>query len=249
MTTPAEVVSVLTDGLRPAGLDLIAPFRVRDYGAQVPARYQLPDFGRDDALGVVIGNTRAIWAPFVGSLAREPTGLRSLHPLDRYVERAVTAALAPLAAVRHQVRWAHARLTRFVAIQRVAHAAGLAFHAPCRLAIHPDHGLWIGLRAAIAFDLAAPDAFAPPPATTGPALPHPCDGCATRPCVPAFEAALAATGGRRGCDVSPWQAVREACPLAPTARYEDAEVRYHYTKDRTVLRAAVAALAGSTEVR
>lgn len=243
MITPADVVSVLSEGLRPAGLDLVAPFRVRDYGAQVPARYQLPDFGHDDAFGVVIGNTRAIWTPFVGSLAREPGGLRSLHPLDRYVERAVTAALAPLAAVRHQVRWAHARLARFVAIQRVAYAAGLAFHAPCRLAIHPEHGLWIGLRAAIAFDLAAP------PTSTAPALLHPCDGCGARPCLPAFEAALAATGGRRGCDVSPWQAVREACPLAPAARYEDAETRYHYTKDRTVLRAAVAALAGSTDVR
>lgn len=243
MTTPADVVSVLTESLRPAGLDLIAPFRVRDYDAQVPARYQLPEFGRDDAFGVVIGNTRAIWAPFIGSLAREPSGLRSLHPLDRHVERAVTAALAPLAAVRHQVRWAHARLTRFVAIQRVAYAAGLAFHAPCRLAIHPEHGLWIGLRAAIAFDLAAP------PTSTAPAVPHPCDGCSARPCLPAFEGALATTGGRRGCDVSPWQAVREACQLALAARYEDAEIRYHYTKDRAVLRAAVAAVAGSTDVR
>lgn len=247
MTSPSELVAVLAERLRPAGLDLVAPFRVRDYDAQVPARYQLPRFGRDDALGVVIGNTRAIWEPFVRALAHEPSGLRSLHPLDRYVERAVTAALAPI-RVRHQARWAHARLSRFVAVQRAAYAAGLAFHAPCRLAIHPRHGLWIGLRAVIAFDLEAPR-VAGVPALIEPADPHPCERCAERPCLPAFESALAATGGRRGCDVSPWQAVREACPLAPDARYDEAEIRYHYTKDRAVLRAAMAHLERSTEVR
>lgn len=245
VSTPIELVAAFAEHLRPAGLDLVAPFSVRDYGARVPARYRLPLFGRDDALGVVVGNTRALWEPFVASLASEPRGLRSLHPLDRYVERAVNASLASLGA-RHQVRWAHARLSRLVAIQRAAYVAGLAFDAPCRLAIHPRHGLWIGLRAAIAFDLAP--AFGAPGSTEPPA-PHPCDGCATRPCVPAFEGALAATGGRRGCDVSPWQAVRDACPLAPHARYDDPEIRYHYTKDRAVLRVAAATQACSTKVR
>lgn len=242
MSAPARLVGDLAERLRPAGLDLVAPFSVRDYGAQVPPRHRLPVFGRDDAFGVVIGNSRAIWEPFVASLAREPSGLRSLHPLDRYVESAVNGALASL-GVRHQVRWAHARLSRLIAIQRAAYVAGLAFHAPCRLAIHPRHGLWIGLRAAVAFDLD----FASGPA----GLPerHPCDGCTARPCVPAFEGALSATGGRRGCDVSPWQAVRDACPVAPAARYDDPEIRYHYTKDRSVLRDAVAVLTPSTKVR
>lgn len=245
MNLAAEILHELTERLRPAGLDLVAPFRVGTYNAQIPARYQLPVFGRDDALGVVVGNSRAIWEPFVRSLSDEPGGLRSLHPLDRYVERVVGAALAPL-AVRRQARWAHARLTRRVAVQRAAYAAGLAFPAPCRLAIHPRHGLWIGLRAAIAFDV-EPMLVAHPTGTD--TAPHPCDACAARPCLPAFESALAATGGRRGCDVSPWQAVRDACPLAPRERYVDPEIRYHYTKDRAVLRDSVAALDGSTKVR
>ena len=240
-----QLVADLAERLRAAGLDLIAPFSVRDYGAQVPARYRLPLFGRDDALGIVIGNTRAIWEPFVASLAREPGGLRSLHPLDRYVERTLKQVLAPL-GVRHQARWAHARLSRLVAIQRVAYVAGLAFHAPCRLAIHPQHGLWIGLRAAVAFDL---DYTADLPSAAGSQASHPCDGCVAKPCLPAFETALAATGGRRGCDVSPWQAVRDACPFGSAARYEDSEIQYHYTKDRSVLRDAVAARACSTKVR
>lgn len=234
-----SIVPRVMEGLASAGLDLVAAFSVQRYNEQVAPRYQLPEFGRAGTLGVVIGNSRRIWSPFLESLARDPRELRSLHPLDRYAEGAIRRALTTL-GVRHQVRWAHARLTRLVAIQRAAYVAGLASQAPCRLAIHPRFGLWIGLRAAVAFDL--PWDPADTPAGSGA---HPCDGC-HRPCVGAFERAFAATRGQRGCDVSPWLAVREACPLAADERYDDLEIRYHYTKDRGLLRGAVAAHPRST---
>jgi methylmalonic aciduria homocystinuria type C protein len=33
-----------------------------------------------------------------------------------------------------------------------------------------------------------------------------------------------------------WIDVRDACPIGKGARYSDAQVRYHYTKDRAYLR-------------
>ncbi len=233
----------LTDRLASAGLDLAATFAVQRYNEQVASRHQLPEFGHSRTLGLVVGNSRALWAPFLRSLVHDSRGLRSLHPLDRYVEVTIRGALAAL-GVRHQVRWAHARLARPVAIQRAAYVAGLALPAPCRLAIHPRFGLWIGLRAAIAFDRPW-DAGLP---ASPPTSLHPCDGC-DRPCVAAFERAVLATEGQSGCDVSGWRAVRDACPLVPDQRYDEGQIRYHYTKDRAVLRQAVASHRPSTFAR
>ncbi len=233
----------LTDGLAHAGLDLAATFVVQRYNDQVATRHRLPEFGHARTQGLVVGNSRELWAPFLHSLAHDSRGLRSLHPLDRYVEVTIREALAGL-GVRHQVRWAHARLSRPVAIQRAAYVAGLALPAPCRLAIHPRFGLWIGLRAAIAFDCPWDDGLPTSPPTRA----HPCDGC-DRPCVAAFEHAVLATEGQSGCDASGWLAVREACPLASDQRYDEGQIRYHYTKDRAVLREAVASLRPSTFVR
>jgi methylmalonic aciduria homocystinuria type C protein len=39
---------------------------------------------------------------------------------------------------------------------------------------------------------------------------------------------------------SNWVAVRDACPVGRAERYDDAQVRYHYTKDRRILERALA---------
>jgi methylmalonic aciduria homocystinuria type C protein len=91
--------------------------------------------------------------------------------------------------------------------------------------VHPVFGPWIGLRAAAVLDVDAP-AGAPPLA------PLPCRDCA-HACEPAFARALGAGDAWRA-----WLAVRDACPVGRTHRYGEAQLRYHCTKDRTVLAAA-----------
>lgn len=51
--------------------------------------------------------------------------------------------------------------------------------------------------------------------------------------MPALDAALGAEDWRR------WLAVRDACPVGRAHRYSDAQIAYHYTKDRGVLRDAL----------
>jgi methylmalonic aciduria homocystinuria type C protein len=36
-----------------------------------------------------------------------------------------------------------------------------------------------------------------------------------------------------------WLAVRESCPVGREYRYCDAQIEYHYTKDRAILRRAL----------
>lgn len=124
-------------------------------------------------------------------------------------------------------------------MQRLAHAAGLAYLSESQLSVHAEYGPWIGLRAALSVDM---------PGLSGPTsqLAHPCGGCEGR-CRPAFERAIAAITGPSSStslaqDVQQnwrlWLACRDACPTGKQHRYPDDQIHYHYVKDRNQLRQA-----------
>jgi len=212
---------------RSHGLDLAAGGRADVFHREAPEGARLPAVGREDALVIVLGNTRALWAPFVAALEREPARREVAHPLDAWIEEVVGAIAAEtLADVPHAVRFAHDPPPRRLPFARLAHAVGLGQLGPS-LCIHPEHGPWIALRAALVVGV-------PGPATAP--RPRPCDACAEQPCVPAMaEAAARATPG----DLWSWLAVRDACPVGPASRYGPRQLAYHYGRDRRMLEAEV----------
>jgi len=118
--------------LAAAGFDIVQPF----------------------ARGILIGNTRALWAPFCAARRDEP------DPLDRYTERCVAAAYPG-----RTISYAHR--PPFEPFQQYAVAAGLAWLAPTHLAIHPVYGPWFALRALVHGDGPVRAPIAPPCACTG----------------------------------------------------------------------------------
>lgn len=161
-----------------------------------------------ERLGILIGNTRALWPHFVAAM-RDDALAREPDPLERYTERAIDAAFAGA-----RIYYAHRRYGgAFVPFQHVAVATGLGALAPSRLVIHPVHGPWFALRAIVIVD-GEPPARAP--------IAQPCR-CAAA-CTTALAAALAQPRDWRA-----WVAVRDACALR-AARYSDEQIRYHYTK-------------------
>lgn len=246
MTAADAIAGAIAAACAEGGLDLTATCAAADYDAVVPAAYRLPDVGRfaaDDidtarvrslsrprALVVVVGNTRTMWPHVVRTAGP--------HPVDTHVARVVHGAVErALAAVeprpRVEVRFAPEPPPRRVAMQRLAHVAGLAWLAPSHMCVHPVHGPWIGLRAAIVIDVEGPPPR-PPPWTTSNA---PCD--CSRGCQPALERALAAGPPTSQAELRDrwklWLAVRDACPVGRDARYGEHQIRYHYTGDRTAL--------------
>jgi len=212
----------LTTTLAPHGLDLIAPFQVGWYNAAVPG-HRLPDLGDPAHLGILIGNSRALWPRFLAARATDPGLAAAAHPLDAYVAGHVGAAVAAT-GVTHELRFAPEPPPRRVALQRLAEIAGLAALAPSHLSVHPVHGPWIGLRAAVV--LAVPGPAEPPP--------PPAKACSCEDgCLPALERALAAGAPATQADVRErwrlWLAVRDACPVGRASRYPDDQIRYHYT--------------------
>ncbi|HVY32487.1 MAG TPA: hypothetical protein VHB79_38380 [Polyangiaceae bacterium] len=228
----ADIYERLRAACTEAGLDLSQPFGVQRL-ADAPEDEHLHDFGRANALGVLIGNTRALWPRLTEAFATDPALQRASHPLDTYVADRVARAVADATKVASQVVLSHLIEPRAYPIQRLAQRIGFAAISPCHLAVHPEHGMWLGLRAVVTFDCDGPDAPLAPP-------PRPCDGCAA-PCVPALKQALAVTPLplsqltiREHADA--WIEVRRVCPVGEASRYGEAQLRYHYIHDRTLLR-------------
>jgi len=214
-----------------AGLDLSAAFPVAEYNRSVPEAYSLPAFGRERPFGIVLGNSRAFWLPFLHAL-RESEALRdSDNPLNDYVTAAIGRLVQTL-RVASEVRWAHSSEPGPVAMQRASMIAGLAHTSPSYLSIHPEHGPWIGLRAVLVLDVdCAPEEPVPAPDRCTPCL---------KPCLAALDDAVAASkSAPEGKKVSSqwklWLAVRDACPVGRASRYSDEQCEYHYRSDRELL--------------
>ncbi len=192
--------------LAEAGLDLVHAF---DTAAVASERglAMLADPTR--RLGLLVGNTRALWPRFLAARRDEP------DPLDRYVARAFERVFP-----QERVWLAHVAYDgAFVPVQRLAHAVGLAYLAPTHLSIHPTYGPWLALRGVVA--------LAGQPVERAPITP-PCR-CA-RACTSALASAMSSK------DPASWIAVRDACPIGREHRYSDDQLHYHYTKDRSLLR-------------
>ena len=206
-----------------AGLDLVQPFNVDFYNEAVQPEHRLPA-PRVGALGVLIGNTRALWPAFLKALADQPQLKASSDPLDRYVEQTITAL-----PDRFEARFAHV-LEPALPFQRMGQLAGLAYLAPAQLLVHPRYGPWIALRAALVFDRPGPQ--------TPTQVQDPCGQC-KQACEPVMARAMAKTRTLSQAAIREvwrdWLAVRDACPVGREHRYSEAQIRYHYLKDRSVL--------------
>ena len=229
------MMSRLAALLDPKGFDLVHPFEVNGFNEAVEPQYRLPDFDRADALGILIGNSRALWHPFMDALKKDPDLLDHPHPIQAYTERAVSEVV-DLLGEAHEIRWAHDAGTRLVPMQRLAHLSGLAHLGPGGLNVHSVFGPWIALRAVVTFDQPGPH--------TGPApcpAPDPCKACKA-PCVDALAHAVEVTQSLDRAGVAEswreWLTVRDVCPEGRDHRYSETQIRYHYEKDKSLLRKA-----------
>lgn len=230
---PGVYKAVLAN-LAPTGLDLLAPSQVGRYNAAVDPVWALPELGHPWNLVLLVGNSRALWRPFVAWLSGQ-SEIPWPDPLERYVEACVEQAVAALGSPL-EVRFAHRAEPAMVDLQTLARISGLAALAPARLSVHLQHGSWIGLRAAIVMSIRGPAQRA--------AATAPCAGC-EGPCEAPFSTALRRLGAaeryhqtveRSDSDAYlDWVAFRDACPVGRASRYSDPQIRYHYTRDRRVL--------------
>jgi methylmalonic aciduria homocystinuria type C protein len=172
----ASAWSARTAALRAAleaqGLDIVAPLNLRWYNEVAPETARIAptaDGAGEDALAVLVGNSRALWPAFTAAHDSDPAIGDAEHPVDTFVAHAIRAAIADASSsrggstgstgrcdVRDRSRVFDSHDTspgKLVAIQRMAHVAGVAhLDEKCHLSIHPKHGPWIALRTVLVFD-------------------------------------------------------------------------------------------------
>jgi cyanocobalamin reductase (cyanide-eliminating) / alkylcobalamin dealkylase len=232
--------------LRQGGLDLLRPFSLAALAA-INALHPRFSSHRPTELGIVVGNTRALWGAFLRHLrglgVRSPDELGP-DPLDIYVEELVHSAISDLldaCNARGEAVFSHELLPAPIPIQRIAEMSGLGRVGPAHLSVHPTYGPWFALRAVIALDLPASAGayFA-----TEPGGADPCERCEA-PCRRALSGALLG----RDVSLSPaipapsglsdrqarWLRVRDACPVGREHRYSDAQILYHYDGKKSAL--------------
>lgn len=223
-----RVIAQLAD----AGLDLVHAFDAHAIGelARAEAALLTPRplarwarLATGPRLGLLVGNSRAVWPCFVRARASLPEA----NPFDTYVVRAIEAAFdrehVALTSDAHapaggepllaHVFYSHRTYDgAFLPFQPLAVAVGLAASTDAGLVVHPIYGPWFALRAVIVLDGDPPSAPAP--------IAKPC--ACTGACERALETALADSGNWRA-----WLAVRDACSLRAW-RYSDEQIRFHY---------------------
>jgi hypothetical protein len=213
-----------------AGLDLVHPFAVGWFNERVSEADRLHDFGNPFSLGLLLGNTRALWTPFARSLQLAAARGQGAHPLDSYVEQTATALQAELAPLEMCAYFAHTTWPRTVPMQRLAELVGFAALSPVQLSIHSRVGPWFAMRVVLIIDVPGP--------SWEPAAPvRPCRGC-SEPCVEPFRRALALSSDLSQRSVTEhaadWIAVRDACPVGREFRYGEDQLAFHYhLKDRS----------------
>jgi cyanocobalamin reductase (cyanide-eliminating) / alkylcobalamin dealkylase len=232
MPTLEQVVQSVRSGAALAGFDLVQPFRVGWYNACVEGPLRLDNLGSEEHLALLVGNTRALWPVFLDTLAQDAALAASPDPLDTYTTRSMTR-LASALGCAHRLRFAHDLADGRVAIQALAHVAGLAYLTETHQSVHPVYGPWLSLRAVISVAV-------PGPPGPRPELVHPCGGCAGG-CAAAFERALATVDTPPGeanmrANWSAWVASRDSCPVGPEHRFGDGQIRYHYLQEPQQLR-------------
>lgn len=221
--------------LAEAGFHLYAEGGVRAYNEElrsVDPAFILPEFGRENARVALIGNGAELY-DVIRCAARSDRALReSADPIDDYTKSRIERIALEI-TIPHELRFTFDAPPKAFAAVRLARALGLAEMGPSMLAIHPERGPYIALRAAIVFDQEGPPAQP---------LDSPCARCQPRPCIPAMNEAVASVGGVKAMnrasikrEVEAMLRARTACPVGAAYRYPERLLRYHYLHDPALL--------------
>jgi Methylmalonic aciduria and homocystinuria type C family len=224
--------------LNPAGFDVLGAVNVGAYNRTIePAHegFRLPELRDARDLVLVVGNTRRLWPLFLEAFKATSIGTEE-HPVDSYSRLHIGAAVERMAqerALRFAIRYSFDPEPRAVAISRLATLAGVGEASPVGLCVHPEHGPWFSLRAAVVFDVEGPPSRAAAPT---------CSVCKERSCLKARDEVLKTSiSFDRATFLAHWRtwlAMRDACPVGRSARYGEQQIRYHYVKDRAILHEA-----------
>lgn len=161
--TPDQILRLARPILTKGGFDLLSTCSVADYnehpqiiGLGVEQKLR----GDGDDLVVLVGNSSALWGPFIQFLADNADEMERARPdwLDHYTRHLVgqaTTALTGSDCASPQTVFAFETIEthqRCISVNTVAHVSGMALYLPELFrSVHAELGPWIGYRAVMVF--------------------------------------------------------------------------------------------------
>lgn len=231
----SKLQKTISELLAPIGLDIIQPFAVGEYNLMVSPKHQLDDLGDPSHLALLIGCTKAFWNHFKIEIRKDPSLIDLDNPFDEFVSSNIEKQLKNL-ETPYKIRYAHRPDPEHVSFQKMASVSGLAHLSETHLSVHPIYGPWFSLRAVVVLE----ELVNIKPIK----IENPCLDCENN-CLPAFKNALKSSEDKipESKNIKDnwkdWLALRDACPIGRAYRYDEDQIYYHYTKDKSILLNAV----------
>lgn len=232
--------ATVRDRLYQSGFRLYRFFSVADYNNIAPPGFRLPQHAQGFTVGMLVANQRALWSCFIDHLQKHPERIAQPDPLDRYTEDCFALALQGFTQ-KTIVRYAHQMETSPIAMQHLAEVCGFARRSKSHLCIHPKYGPWIGFRGVVLFE----KSYAVPAidsSTTG------CTSLCAERCASAFEKASLLLRERTHEEIGEnwreWAKIRMLCAVGQEYKYSPAQLEYHYTHEKEILRREVEQFTG-----
>jgi len=117
----------------------------------------------------------ALWNSFLSDITQHPNHLsQHQHPFDDFVHRLILNSDPNPPQTRRWIRCAENEET-FVDMRPLAQEAGIGSHSHMGMLIHPEYGLWVGIRAILlTTEYIKPSALP---------MQSPCSTCTEKPCI------------------------------------------------------------------
>lgn len=260
----------LATALSRRGFDVLAPFRVSWYNEYIQklglatdenhvagsafTLAPLPNLGQDDALALIVGNSKAMWPNMLRWLKSQPDPAVVKDPVDTFSSEVISAAISSFAAatdgrpaIAHDMFWASdMSAARLVDMNRAAYVSGVCYFSDeMYLSIHPTFGTWVAFRAVVVLDVPGSQ-LGPGPALLPPLLTDEEKAAAKAAFAEALKASsevdMSVEVGMPLEIAQKWAAMRDCVALGREYKYDDSQSEYHYTKNPEMLVAALAAL-------
>lgn len=116
-----------------------------------------------------------LWDSFINDITQRPQNLsKHEHPFDDFVHRLIQEADPNPPSTRRWIRCADTEET-FIDMRPLAQNAGIGTHSHMGMLIHPEYGLWVGLRGIL-----LTTEYIPPSSQLSA---NPCSTCIEKPCI------------------------------------------------------------------
>ncbi len=227
-----NLVKIISENLSSKGFDILQPFSINTYNKNIEEDHKIPQINNENNLAILVGNTKNFWPYFIQALKDNPSRINSENPFDDFIVETIEP-IKKLVPDEIKIRYPHRPEPKHIAFQKLASLINLAYLSPSHLCIHPKFGPWFSLRAVIVLPIIDPNLKTVPTVSA-------CEFCLTR-CTPIFNLAVSKSN-----DVIPnskeikshwkdWLAVRDSCPTGSEYRFSEEQIKYHYTKDKSIL--------------